>query len=121
MKKTGRARIAGRIVEERSKRLNEQVQQILEQHGHTRKTLPVEVPLRDIVSALKAIRASKGATLAEVSKISGVAAANLCDLEKATDPNPTLRTLLRYTYGLGKTIKVVIEDANPGHGSCSSR
>jgi transcriptional regulator with XRE-family HTH domain len=43
-------------------------------------------------------------------KSTGIATPNLSNLENATDPNPTVQTLLRYADALGKTIRVVLED-----------
>jgi DNA-binding XRE family transcriptional regulator len=72
---------------------------------------PVEIS--GIMRALKEARTSQGMTLAEAARRAEIEPPNLSTLENSPDANPTLHTLVRYADALGKTIRVVLEDARP--------
>lgn len=69
------------------------------------------VALEDVMGALKTARTQQGLTLADITESTGIATPNLSNLENSADANPTIQTLLRYAGALGKTIRVVLEDA----------
>jgi len=77
--------------------------------------------LHEIVNVLKAERKRRGLSLAEVGEQSGIGKANLSRLENASDPNPTLDTLLRYAEALGCSICVAISKPDPPHVSANRR
>ncbi len=64
--------------------------------------------IRDLITALKAVRTEKKLSLDEVGEKSSIGKANLCRLENLAAPNPTLDTLLRYADALGVTLCVSI-------------
>jgi DNA-binding XRE family transcriptional regulator len=76
-----------------------------------RSALQQPVDISAIMRALKEARTSQGMTLAEAAERAKIEPPNLSALENSPDANPTLNTLVRYADALGKTIRVVLEDA----------
>jgi DNA-binding XRE family transcriptional regulator len=69
------------------------------------------IEIGSIMIALKDARTSQGMTLQEAAKRANIEPPNLSTLENSPDANPTLQTLMRYAGALGKSIRIVIEDA----------
>jgi DNA-binding XRE family transcriptional regulator len=105
----------GRVTDEEHARYEEIRRKVREEFPPKKKTpKQTAVALQDVMSALKTARTEKGITLAQMTESTGIATPNLSNLENSSDANPTLQTLLRYAGALGKTIRVVLEDA-PAH------
>jgi hypothetical protein len=108
-------RNGGRVTPEQAARYAEIRRKVREEFPPKKKTpKQAAVALQDVMSALKTARTEKGITLAQITESTGIATPNLSNLENSADANPTLQTLLRYAGALGKTIRVVLEDA-PAH------
>lgn len=60
---------------------------------------------------LKSIRKSKGFTQKELSEMSGLSTATICNIESG-DNSYTLRSLIRYADALGYTIFIDKKDGN---------
>jgi transcriptional regulator with XRE-family HTH domain len=60
---------------------------------------------------LKAARQAKGLSLADVNQRSGIDRSALSKLEKVTNENPTIDTLLRYAEVVGKRIEIEVHDS----------
>ncbi len=108
-KKMQNVRNSGRVSAEQLARDQEVRRRVMQKYPPKRKTAAA-VELKDVMSALKEVRAAKGLTLAEITRSTGIATPNLSNLENATDANPTVQTLLRYADAVGKTIHIVLED-----------
>lgn len=63
------------------------------------------------VAELKSARQGQGLTLAEVSKLTGIAQSDLSDLETGDVESPTLRTLQRYAQAVGRRFALELTDA----------
>jgi DNA-binding phage protein len=70
------------------------------------------VELLYVAHLLKSAREQQGLSLSDVEKATGMDTAQLSRLESGQG-NPTLKTISRYATGLGKQIKLVLEDLAP--------
>ncbi|MCG8584093.1 MAG: helix-turn-helix domain-containing protein [Pirellulales bacterium] len=66
--------------------------------------------LATVMQQLKAAREAKGMSLADVYQRSGIDRSALSKLEKVTNENPTIDTLLRYAEVVGKRIDIEVRD-----------
>lgn len=76
--------------------------------------------LRDALVALKKCREAAGISLAALAVRTGIDRAALSRLESGAQDNPTLHTLQRYAFGLGKQIVVRVVDLPAAHTQSSS-
>ena len=60
--------------------------------------------VRIVVDELKKVRQSRGLTLAQISKRTGMDQATLSRLENGRQPNPTIDTLWRYARAVGRRL-----------------
>jgi DNA-binding XRE family transcriptional regulator len=67
--------------------------------------------LAAVMQELKAARQAKGLSLADVNQRSGIDRSALSKLEKVTNENPTIDTLLRYAEVVGKRIEIEVHDS----------
>jgi hypothetical protein len=109
-KKIRHVRNAGRVTDDQHARY-EEIRRKAREEFPPAKPRKAAVALQDVMAALKTARTQQGLTLADVTESTGIATPNLSNLENAPDANPTIQTLLRYADAVGKTIKVVLEDA----------
>jgi transcriptional regulator with XRE-family HTH domain len=65
-----------------------------------------------VAHELKLAREQQGLTLADVEERTGIDRAQLCKLESG-QTNPTMQTITRYATGLGKRVRLVLEDLVP--------
>jgi transcriptional regulator with XRE-family HTH domain len=65
---------------------------------------------RDIIDLLEQVRTQSGLTKLELASRSGVSRGHLSTLLTATDPNPTLETVVRIALGLGFALEVLDRD-----------
>lgn len=88
--------------------------QLLSEGGHER-FIPLGelMLLHRIMAMLKAERERQGVTLAELSKRSGIDEAALSRLETGRNVNPTIDTVFRVAFALGKVIACALQDAPP--------
>ena len=73
---------------------------------------PFYFVLRNYVHQLKMARESASMTLADVSKISGIAVESLSRLETGAQTNPTWKTLGMYANAVGQRPILTAESAN---------
>jgi DNA-binding XRE family transcriptional regulator len=74
---------------------------------------PVRVPAApEFGRRLKALRESKGLSIEEVVRASGIERSALFKLEGGKNPNPTVGTLERYARALGGRIRIEFEPAS---------
>jgi DNA-binding XRE family transcriptional regulator len=66
--------------------------------------------LRDALIALKKCREAAGVTLSLLAERTGIDRAALSRLESGVQDNPTINTLQRYAYALGKQLVVQVID-----------
>lgn len=66
--------------------------------------------LRDALVALKKCREAAGISIAALAERTGIDRAALSRLESGTQDNPTINTLQRYAFGLGKQLVVQVVD-----------
>jgi transcriptional regulator with XRE-family HTH domain len=66
--------------------------------------------LRVLMHALKTARERQGLSLADVARQSGIDKGALSRLETGAQTNPTIDTLWRYAYALGKDLAWVVGD-----------
>lgn len=76
--------------------------------------------LRDAMIALKECRKAAGISLAALAERTGIDRAALSRLESGAQDNPTLHTLQRYAFGLGKQIVVQVVDLTAAHTQSAS-
>ncbi|MGH7140722.1 MAG: helix-turn-helix domain-containing protein [Pirellulales bacterium] len=69
--------------------------------------------LRDALAALKKHREAAGISLSLLAERTGIDRAALSRLETGTHDNPTIHTLQRYAFGLGKQLVVQVVDLPP--------
>ena len=67
--------------------------------------------LAAVMQQLKAAREAKGLSLADVYQRTGIDRSALSKLEKVTNENPTIDTLLRYAEVVGKRIEIEVHDS----------
>ena len=65
--------------------------------------------VREVITALRAVREARGLSLAEVGESSGIGKANLSRLENDASPNPTWDTIARYAEAVGSRLRVSVE------------
>ena len=58
----------------------------------------------------KSKREALGLTLADMKERTGIEKGNLSRLENATNPNPTIDTLVRYADAVGKELVIELVD-----------
>ena len=68
----------------------------------------VSKQLAAVMQELKAAREEKGLSLADVYQRTGIDRSALSKLEKVTNENPTIDTLLRYAEVVGKRIEIQV-------------
>ncbi len=68
------------------------------------------IPLRQLLSALRAEREKQGLSLADVQERTGIDRAALSRLENNEDANPTMTTLERYAEALGRQMIVLLSE-----------
>ena len=66
--------------------------------------------LQDMLRELKAVRESKGLSLADVMELTGMDRSALSKLETGQRANPTVETLARYAKAVGKRLVVTLAD-----------
>lgn len=71
--------------------------------------------LRDALTALKKCREAAGVSLSSLSERTGIDRAALSRLESGAQDNPTVKTLQRYAFALGKQLVVQVIDLPAGH------
>jgi len=69
-----------------------------------------QVPLRQVLAALRDERERQGLSLADINARTGIDRAALSRLENNEDANPTLATLERYAGAIGKQLIVLLSD-----------
>ena len=67
-----------------------------------------QVPLRQVLAALRDERERQGLSLADINARTGIDRAALSRLENNEDANPTLATLERYAEAIGKQLIVLL-------------
>src|SRR5713101_5552022 len=67
--------------------------------------------LQELLLQLKAARAAKGLSLADLTELSGMDRSALSKLETGQRVNPTVETLVRYAAAVGKRLVVSLADA----------
>jgi predicted transcriptional regulator len=72
--------------------------------------------LRDALVALKKHREAAGISLSLLAERTGIDRAALSRLETGAHDNPTIHTLQRYAFGLGKQLVVQVVDLPPSQG-----
>jgi len=70
-----------------------------------------QVPLRQVLAALRDERERQGLSLADINARTGIDRAALSRLESNQDANPTLATLERYAEAIGKQLLVMLSDS----------
>jgi transcriptional regulator with XRE-family HTH domain len=65
-------------------------------------------------AAVRRARETKGLSLTEVSRRSGLPLPTLSRLESGKNANPTFETLARYATGVGLEVEIVVRDRAPG-------
>jgi predicted transcriptional regulator len=73
--------------------------------------------LRDALMALKKCREAAGISLSSLSERTGIDRAALSRLEAGVQDNPTVKTLQRYAFALGKQLVVRVIDLPAGHAA----
>jgi transcriptional regulator with XRE-family HTH domain len=74
--------------------------------------------LRVLMHALKTARERQGLSLADVARQSGIDKGALSRLETGAQTNPTIDTIWRYAYALGKDLAWLVTDvAGDGDGT----
>ena len=71
-----------------------------------------QVPLRQVLAALRDERERQGLSLADINARTGIDRAALSRLETNQDANPTLATLERYAEAIGKQLIVLLSDSD---------
>jgi DNA-binding phage protein len=71
-----------------------------------------QVPLRQVLAALRDERERQGLSLADINARTGIDRAALSRLENNQDANPTLATLERYAEAIGKQLIVLLSDSD---------
>ena len=71
-----------------------------------------QVPLRQVLAALRDERERQGLSLADINARTGIDRAALSRLENNEDANPTLATLERYAEAIGKQLLVMLSDSD---------
>ena len=71
-----------------------------------------QVPLRQVLAALRDERERQGLSLADINARTGIDRAALSRLENNEDANPTLATLERYAEAIGKQLLVLLSDSD---------
>ena len=71
-----------------------------------------QVPLRQVLAALRDERERQGLSLADINARTGIDRAALSRLENNEDANPTLATLERYAEAIGKQLVVLLSDSD---------
>jgi DNA-binding XRE family transcriptional regulator len=66
--------------------------------------------LAHILGELKAARESKGLSLADLTRLTGMDRSALSKLENGQRSNPTMETLVRYAEAVGKRLIVTVAD-----------
>jgi DNA-binding XRE family transcriptional regulator len=66
--------------------------------------------LARILDELKAARESKGLSLADLTRLTGMDRSALSKLENGQRSNPTMETLVRYAEAVGKRLIVTVAD-----------
>ena len=66
--------------------------------------------LAAVMQQLKAARAAKGLSLADVNQRTGIDSSALAKLENITNENPTIETLMRYAEVVGKQLDIRVRD-----------
>jgi len=69
---------------------------------------------RDVVSRLKAERARRGLSLADMLARTGMSREALSRLENHQAPNPTVRTLARYAAAVGLELRIAAKRPRAG-------
>jgi DNA-binding XRE family transcriptional regulator len=93
------------------RKVREQIEQELPElvsRHHDR--LAARKQLEHILDELKAARESKGLSLADLTRLTGMDRSALSKLENGQRSNPTLETLVRYAEAVGKRLIVTIAD-----------
>src|SRR5438445_1782544 len=101
-----------RMDRERYQRERPTPEQLLAEGGH-KEFVPLGelIALHKVMASLKKERENQGLTLAMLSERAGIDQAALCRLETGSHVNPTLDTLYRIAFALGKEIVCVLHDA----------
>jgi DNA-binding Xre family transcriptional regulator len=87
------------------------VEQLLAEGGHS-DTVPLGefLALREIMFGLKRERERQGLTLAQLEERTGIDQAALSRLETGKQTNPTLDTVMRIAFALGKVVFCELRD-----------
>jgi hypothetical protein len=101
-----------RAARERYQREKPSPEQLLAEGGH-KEFVPLGelIALHKLMASLKKERENQGLTLALLSKRAGIDQAALSRLETGSHGNPTLGTLYRIAFALGKEIVCILHDA----------
>lgn len=76
--------------------------------------------LRDALAVLKRHREIAGISLSSLAERTGMDRAELSRLETGTHDDPTIHTLQRYAFGLGKQLVVTVVDLPPSQPSADA-
>lgn len=68
--------------------------------------------VRSVIDSLKARRQSRGLSLADLARVTGIAKPNLSRLENSVHSTPTLDTLERYARAVGMKVRIELADAS---------
>jgi DNA-binding phage protein len=63
----------------------------------------------EAISKLRTERERRGMSLADVQKKANIGRSALCKLENSPEPNPTVRTLLRYADAIGMELDIELK------------
>jgi hypothetical protein len=86
----------------------------LEARGHSFTTMGELMATRQLVADLRAERERQGRTLREVAAAAGMDAPALSRIEKGKNLSPTIPTLARIAYALGKVVAFELREGWPG-------